>query len=125
MDPSNRQCNGSSYSKICYRRLIACFLDPLQETHCLFLGSVTGDYCLFLGSLYPDNFSFISYFRVEGGFNEIFTYCTVFRKVISFIYEKIYFGDRVPLSTCLEQQLKKFQFFNSNFVEILEVVSTQ
>ena len=29
-----------SYSKICYRRLIACFSDPLQETHCLFLGSI-------------------------------------------------------------------------------------
>ena len=40
---------------------------PLQETHCLFLGSVTGDYCLFLGSLYPDNFSLITYFRAEGG----------------------------------------------------------
>ena len=50
-----------------YRRLIASFLDPLQETHCLFLGSVTGDYCLFLGSLYSDNLSLISYFKAEGG----------------------------------------------------------
>ena len=30
--------------------------------------------------------------------NEFFTLCTVFIKVISLIYEKIYFGDRVPLS---------------------------
>ena len=54
-------------SWIRYRRLIAYFSDPLQETHCLFLGSVTGDYCLFLGSLYPDNFSLITNFRGEGG----------------------------------------------------------
>ena len=29
---------------------------------------------------------------------EIFTLFTVFRKVISFIYEKFLFGDRVPLT---------------------------
>ena len=51
---------------------IACFLDPLQETHCLFLGSVTGDYCLFLGSFYPDNLSLIRYFKAEGGLQRNF-----------------------------------------------------
>ena len=56
-----------SHARICYRRLITCFSDPLQETHCLFLGSVTGDYCLFLGSFYPANFSLIRYFKGEGG----------------------------------------------------------
>ena len=41
--------------------------DLLQDTHCLFLGSVTGDYCLFLGSFYPDSFSIMGYFKAEGG----------------------------------------------------------
>ena len=44
-----------------YRRLVACFSDPLQETH-----------CLFLGSLYTDNLSLISYFRLEEGQQLIF-----------------------------------------------------
>ena len=30
--------------------------------------------------------------------HEFFTLCIVFIKVISLIYEKIYFGDRVPLT---------------------------
>ena len=74
-DPRNRQrvsCNRLSLIHKCYRRLIACFrihyrrlvvsfLDPLQET-C----------CLFLGSLYSDNFSLISYFRAEGGLKRNF-----------------------------------------------------
>ena len=65
-----------------YRRLIASFFGPLQETHCLFLGPLqetyclflwpaTGDYCLFFWPLEPDNF----------------------RRVKSFV-----FGDRVPLT---------------------------
>ena len=49
--------------------------------------------------------------------HEFFTLCIVFMKVISLIYEKIYFGDRVPLSifaregkTLLVQQ-GNFSFF--------------
>ena len=83
--PSQKFLTGDSLptSWIHYRKLIAyfldplqetiaCFLDPLQKTHCLFLGSNTGDYYLFLGSLYPDNFSLISYFKAEGGHQRIF-----------------------------------------------------
>ena len=82
----------------------------LQETHCLFLGSVTGDYCLFLGSLYSDNFSLISYIlELKGSFNEIFTKCTVFRKVISFIYKIFYFSDRVPLRLKMISEMKTIQ----------------
>ena len=32
-----------SVISLCYRRLIACFFGPLQETHCLFLWPATGD----------------------------------------------------------------------------------
>ena len=39
-------CNGSC--SCCYfKRLIACFCGPLQDTRCLFLGPNTLDYCLF------------------------------------------------------------------------------
>ena len=67
--PTRRSVTGHSLpvSQIRYRRLIAyfsdplqetiaCFSDPLQETNCLFLGSVTRGYCLFIGSLHSDNF---------------------------------------------------------------------
>ena len=78
-----------------YRRLIAGFFDSLQETDCLFLGSVTGDL---------DPFTLL---KAKEGINDFFTLCTVFLKVISLIYEKNYFGDRVPLSL--------FAAFNSFF----------
>ena len=48
--------------------------------------------------LYSDNFSLIIYFKAKEGIDEYFTLCTVFIKVISFIYEKNYFGDRVPFN---------------------------
>ena len=34
--------------------------------------------------------------ELKGCENEIFSLCMMFKKVISFIYEHIYFGDRVP-----------------------------
>ena len=75
-------------SLIRYRRLFA-----------FFLGSITGDFCLFLGSPYSDNFSLIScILKLKEGINEFFTLCKVFEKVISLIYIKIHFGDRIPLS---------------------------
>ena len=46
------------------------FSDQLQETHCLILGSITGDYCLFLAFLYSYNFSLISYFKTIFGSNK-------------------------------------------------------
>ena len=67
-----------------------------QETHCLFLGSMTGDYCLFLGSRYSDNFSLVI-LKLKEGINEFLTLCTVFLKVISFIYEKTNFKELVSL----------------------------
>ena len=39
------------------KETIPCFLDPLEDTHYLFLGSVTGDFF----------FSLISHFRAKGG----------------------------------------------------------
>ena len=77
-----------------YRRLIACFSDPLQETHCLFLRSITGDYCLFLGSLSAKT----SILKLKEGRHEYLTLSIVFIKMITLIYEKNYFSDRVPLT---------------------------
>ena len=37
-------------------------------------------------------------FELKGGSNEIFAHFSVFSKVIFIIYQKILFGDRVPLS---------------------------
>ena len=70
-----------------YRRLIACFSGPLQETIACFSG--------------PSSLTFSAksaILELKGGENENFTLCMMFRKGISFIYEKIYFGDRVPLN---------------------------
>ena len=36
-------------------------------------------------------------FELKGGSNEFFTYILVFSKAIFIIYQKILFGDRVPL----------------------------
>ena len=58
----------------------------------------TGDHCLFLGYLYSDNFSLISYLKLEEVIKDFFTMCTVFIKMVSLIYEKNKFGDRLPLS---------------------------
>ena len=76
-------------TSICYRRLIARFSGPLQETIACFSG--------------PSNLTFLAksaifHFKAKGVENEIFSSCTMFKKVISFIYKKIYFGDRVPLN---------------------------
>ena len=48
-------------SRIRYRRLVACFLDPLQETVACFSDPFT-----------PENFSLISYFRAERGLKRNF-----------------------------------------------------
>ena len=69
-----------------YRRLIACFSGPLQETIACFSGPL---------SLTISAKSAI--LELKGGSNKIFTLCMMFREVISFIYEKFLFGDRVPL----------------------------
>ena len=74
-------------SQICYRRLIAYFSNPLQETIASFLDPFTLTISAQLAIL-----------KLKEGINEIFTLCTVFIKVIALIYEKINFGDRVPLS---------------------------
>ena len=61
-----------------YRRLIACFSGPLQETIAYFFG--------------PSSLTFSAkspMLGVKGGENEIFTLCMMFRKLISFIDKKI------------------------------------
>ena len=63
-------------TSFCYRRRIACFSGP--------------------SSLIFSAKSAI--LELKGGKNENFTLCMMFRKVISLINEKNYFGDRVPLS---------------------------
>ena len=69
-----------------YRSLIACSFGPLQETIACFSG--------------PSSLTFSAksaILELNGGENENITLCMMFRKVIYFIYEKVYFGDRVPL----------------------------
>ena len=70
-----------------YRRLIASFFGPLQETIACFFGP---------SSLTSSAKSAI--LELKGGENKIFSLCMMFKKVISSIYEKIDFGDRVPLT---------------------------
>ena len=70
-----------------HRRLIARFLDPLQETIACFSDPFT-----LTISAYSD------ILKLKEDFNQIFTKCTVFIKGISLIYEKFYYGDRVPLN---------------------------
>ena len=70
-----------------YRRLLVCFSGPLQETIACFFGPSS----LTISAKSP-------ILVLKGGENEIFPLCMMFKKVISFMYEKIYFGDRVPLS---------------------------
>ena len=48
-------------------------------------------------------------FELKGGSNEIFAHFSVFSKVIFIIYQKILFGDRVPLSL---GQVEKRYFIN-------------
>ena len=69
-----------------YRRLIACFLDPLQETIACFWDPFT----LTISAK-------SAIIKLKEDINKFFTLCTVFMKVISLIYEKIGFGFRVPL----------------------------
>ena len=42
---------------------------------------------------------------LKGGSNEFFTYLTLFRGVISFTYQKILLGDRVPLKSGFKMPL--------------------
>ena len=63
------------------------FFGPLQETIAWFFG--------------PSSLTFSAksaILELKGVENEIFSLCMMFKKVISFIYETIYFGDRVPLT---------------------------
>ena len=73
-------------ARIRYRRLIAYFSDPLQKTIACFWDPFT---LTILASS--------AILKLKEGFYEFFTLRTVFVKVISLMYEKIYFGDRVPL----------------------------
>ena len=70
-----------------YRRLIAYFSGPLQETIACFSGPSSLTFSAKSANL-----------ELKGGENKIFSLCMIIKKVISFIYEKIFFGDRVPLS---------------------------
>ena len=79
-------------SWIHYRRLIAYFFYLLQETIACFLDIFT------LTNSAKSAKSAIS--QLKEGFNEIFSLCKMLRNVISFIYEKNYFCDWVPLK-CL------------------------
>ena len=92
-------------SRIRYRRLIAYFSDPLQETIACFSDPFTLTISAWSAIL-----------ELKGGFNEIFTKCKVFRKMISFIYKKIYFGDRVPLidHVCLSLHVIFFLYSSIN-----------
>ena len=104
-----------------YRRLIAHFFGPLQETYCLSFWPATGDslpvflasyrrlIACFSGPLQetiacfsgPSSLTISpksAILELKGGSNRIFTLCMMFREVILLIYEIFLFGDRVPLS---------------------------
>ena len=66
-----------------YRRLIACFFGLLQDTLAYFSGPSSLTYSAKSAIL-----------KLKGGENKIFTFCMMFRKVISLPCEKIYFSDR-------------------------------
>ena len=87
--PTRRSVTGDSLpvSWIRYRKLIAYFSDPLQETIACFLDPFT-----------PTISALSAISKLKEDMHEFFTLCIVFIKVISLIYGKIYFGDRVPLS---------------------------
>ena len=82
-----------------YDDFIACFSCPLRRLYCLFLISITATIAWFSSPLDLTIWTKSAFFRVKGGSNEFFTYLTVFRGVISFTYQKILLGDRVPLIT--------------------------
>ena len=115
-------------AEIRYRRLVSYFLVPLQETRCLFLGSVKGDslpvfwsryrrlVACFLDPLqetvacFSDLFTLTIWAKsaileLKGGSNEIFTLCMMLKEVIYFIYEIFLFGDRVPLIAALAERV--------------------
>merc|ERR1712105_17409 len=96
-------------SPACYRRLIAYFFGPLQETHCLLFWPATGDslpvflaryrrliacfsgplqetIACFSGPLSLTISAKSAILELKGGSNKIFTLCMMFREVISFKY---------------------------------------
>ena len=71
-----------------YRRLIACFSGPLQETIAFYFG--------------PSSLTFsakLAILELKGGENKIFSLRMMLKKVIYFIHEKVYFSNRVPLTS--------------------------
>ena len=84
-------------SHVHYGDFIACFSCPLRRLYCLFLISITATIAWFSSPLDLTIWTKSSFLGVKGGSNEFFTYLTVFRGVISFTYQKILLGDRVPL----------------------------
>ena len=93
----------------CCRRLIVYIFGPLQETYCLFLWPATEDSLpgslacfrrllpVFSGRSSLTFSAKSANLELKGGKHENFCLCMMFKKVISLIHEKIYFGDRVPL----------------------------
>ena len=88
-----------------YDDFIACFSCPLRRLYCLFLISITATIAWFSSPLDLTIWTKSAFFRVKGGSNEFFTYLTVFRGVISFTYQKILLGDRVPLKSGFKMPL--------------------
>ena len=70
-----------------YRKLIAYFSDPLQETIACFSDPFT-----LISSALSD------ILKLKVALNVFFALCTVLIKVISLIYEKNYFVGRIPLT---------------------------
>ena len=95
-------CNRSSSQKAHYMSLIACFSVPFQETHCLFLGSVTGDYYLFL---------LISFVRAEKGLQQNFQ--SIYRVSTSWGWAQLKHG----LDFCLI--FGRFDFSRLGLVELV------
>ena len=96
-------------SHIHYGDFVAYFSSPLRTLCCLFLISITDTVAWFSSPLDLANWTKSVFLGVKGGSNEIFTYLKVFREVISFTYQKILLGDRVPLKIWKKTIIKKFQ----------------
>ena len=88
-----------------YDDFIACFSCPLRRLYCLFLISITATIAWFSSPLDLTIWTKSAFLGVKGGSNEIFTYLMVFREVISFTYQKILLGDRVPLKSGFKMPL--------------------
>ena len=67
-------------------------LKPVMETECLFIRPFIETNSLFSSTLYSNIL-----FRGEEGLNHFLKLCTLFSKVVSFIYKKFYLNERVPL----------------------------